>query len=363
MKRLFVTKPSMPDYEEYCQEIKALWDTRILTNMASKHNELEQKLADYLKVGGVSLFTNGHLALEHAISSLNLTGEIITTPFTFVSTTNAIVRNGLKPVFCDIDLEDYTIDVKKIEELITPKTSAIIPVHVYGTVCNVYEIEKLAKKYNLKVIYDAAHAFGESIDGQGVGAFGDLSIFSFHATKVYNTVEGGCIAYNGNEKIKQDLIYWKDFGISDSEHVIFKSGNAKMDELRAAMGICNLRHVDEEISKRKRVYDLYKSYLDKINGLKIRKIQDNVISNYAYFPILLDGYKYTRDQLCNKLADNGIYSRKYFYPLTSNFEALKEFDTTKTPIAEYVSDRILCLPMYADLTDEDIAYICESILG
>ena len=363
MKKLFVTKPSMPDYEEYCQEIKSLWDTRILTNMASKHNELENKLAAYLKVAGVSLYTNGHLALETAISSLKLTGEVITTPFTFVSTTNAIARNGLKPVFCDINLEDYTIDVNKIEELITPKTSAIIPVHVYGTICNVDEIQKIAKKHNLKVIYDAAHAFGEFYNGQGVGNFGDLSIFSFHATKVYNTVEGGCITYNGNEQTKKDFTYFKDFGISDSEHVVSKSGNAKMDEFRAAIGICNLRHVDEEIAKRKHVYDLYSSRLSKINGLKIRKIQDNVVSNYAYYPILLDGYKYSRDQLCNKLADSGVYSRKYFYPLTSKFEALKEFATNNTPNAEFVSDRILCLPMYADLTDEDISYICDYILS
>ena len=249
----------MPEFEEYIEEIRELWDTHWLTNMGSKHKSLESQLLDYLKVPNITLFTNGHLALECIIAALDLRGEVITTPFTFASTTHAIVRNGLKPVFCDINPYDYTIDVEKIESLITEKTSAIIPVHVYGNVCDIEAIDRIAKKHNLKVIYDAAHTFGVTVNGQGVGTFGDASMFSFHATKVFNTIEGGAVTYD-DSSIKQVLNDLKNFGITGPETVEYVGGNAKMNEFQAAMGICNLRHVNGEIIKRKKVVERYNWY-------------------------------------------------------------------------------------------------------
>ena len=260
-KQILVTRSSMPSIDEYIEEIRDLWESKWLTNMGSKHRSLESQLSDYLKVPNISLFTNGHLALECILAALNLTGEVITTPFTFASTTHAIVRCGLTPVFCDINSEDYTIDVNKIECLITEKTSAIVPVHVYGNVCNVDKIEKIAIKYNLKVIYDAAHAFGVTVNGKGIGTFGDASMFSFHATKVFNTIEGGAVTYR-DSLIKDKLEAIKNFGITSSETVEYVGGNAKMSEFQAAMGICNLRHVNNEIAKRKIVVERYISNLE-----------------------------------------------------------------------------------------------------
>lgn len=250
-EKILVTRSSMPSLEEYVEMIKPIWDTHWLTNMGENHNKLQEQLQEYLQVDGVSLFTNGHLALELLIQAMELTGEVITTPFTFASTTHAIVRNGLTPVFCDIDPETYTMDAEKIESLITEKTSAILPVHVYGNVCNVQEIEKIAKRHNLKVIYDAAHAFGVKVGEKGIGAFGDASMFSFHATKVFNTIEGGAIAYS--EAALEDKLYnLKNFGIADEETIESIGSNAKMNEFQAAMGLCNLLHITEEIQKRKK---------------------------------------------------------------------------------------------------------------
>ncbi len=356
-----VTKSSMPDFEEYMEEIKELWDTHWLTNMGSKHKSLESQLLDYLKVPNITLFTNGHLALECIIAALNLRGEVITTPFTFASTTHAIVRNGLKPVFCDINPDDYTIDVKKIESLITDKTSAIIPVHVYGNVCDVEAIEKIAKKHNLKVIYDAAHTFGVTVNGQGIGTLGDASMFSFHATKVFNTIEGGAVTYN-DSSIKQVLNDLKNFGITGPETVEYVGGNAKMNEFQAAMGICNLRHVNNEIIKRKKVVERYIHNLEEISGIKLSKEQAGVESNYAYFPVVFDGYKMTRDEMFEKLKDNDIIARKYFYPLTNSFECYKDqYNVDKTPVAKYIAERVLTLPLYADLPLEEVDRICEII--
>ena len=275
-----VTQSSMPEFEEYIEEIRELWDTHWLTNMGSKHKSLESQLLDYLKVPNITFFTNGHLALECIIAALNLRGEVITTPFTFASTTHAIVRNGLKPVFCDINPDDYTIDVEKIESLITEKTSAIIPVHVYGNVCDVEAIDRIAKKHNLKVIYDAAHTFGVTVNGQGIGTFGDASMFSFHATKVFNTIEGGAVTYD-DSSIKQVLNDLKNFGITGPETVEYVGGNAKMNEFQAAMGICNLRHVNGEIIKRKKVVERYIDNLREISGIKLSQEQAGVESNYA----------------------------------------------------------------------------------
>lgn len=359
-----VTRSSMPDFEEYIDEIKSLWDSRWLTNMGKKHNELENKLCEYLKVLNVSLFTNGHLALEAAISSFNLTGEVITTPFTFASTTQAIVRCGLTPVFCDINNEDYTIDATKIEDLITEKTSAIIPVHVYGNVCNVIEIEKIAKKYNLKVIYDAAHVFGVRIGEDGIGSFGDASMFSFHATKVFNTIEGGCVTYS-DDFLTKKLQIQKNFGMIDSENYPEIAGNAKMNEFQAAMGLCNLRHIDEEIEKRKKIARRYQENFSGIGGITFWKEQDNVKHNYAYFPVVFDKrcFGKSRDEISEILSKENIYARKYFYPLTSSFECYNsKFKIQETPNAEHISKNILTLPLYADLSLSDVDRICEIIL-
>lgn len=361
-KPIQVTRSSMPDIEEYIEEISGLWESHWLTNMGEKHKQLEAGLLEFFDAQNISLFTNGHLALENVIASFNLTGEIITTPFTFASTTHAIVRNGLEPVFCDIDSEDYTIDLDKLESLITDKTSAIIPVHVYGNICNVFEIERIAKKHNLKVIYDAAHAFGVKLGDQNIAKFGDASMFSFHATKVFNTIEGGAVVYEDENltKILKDL---KNFGIAGPEAVEYVGGNAKMNEFQAAMGICNLRHIDREIEKRKVVVERYIEKLSDINGIKLCRSQIGVKSNYSYFPVVFDGYKFNRDEVAKKMKAENIFVRKYFYPLTNSFECYEErFDDNKTPVAKYISERVLTLPLYSDLALEDVDRICEIII-
>lgn len=361
-KQINVTRSSMPEIEEYIDEIRELWDSHWLTNMGIKHMKLEAELARYMKVPNITLFTNGHLALECTLAALNLAGEVITTPFTFASTTHAIVRNGLKPVFCDININDYTIDVDKLESLITEKTSAIIPVHVYGNICNVNEIEKISKKYNLKVIYDAAHTFGVTVDGVGIANFGDASMFSFHATKVFHTIEGGAVTFNDDE-FKNKLNDIKNFGITNQGTVDYIGGNAKMNEFQAAMGLCNLRHVDAEIHKRRVVVDRYKERLNGIKGIKLTQPQNGVISNYAYFPVIFEEYKLNRDEIVEKLKVENIYARKYFYPLTNSFECYKDkFDVDATPNAKYIADRVLTLPLYADLNLEDVNRICDIIL-
>lgn len=363
--KIEIARSSMPKLEEYIEEIKELWDSHWLTNMGQKHNELEQKLIMFLCVSNISLFTNGHLALELAIDALNLTGEVITTPFTFASTTQAIVRNRLTPVFCDINKEDYTIDVNKIEELITEKTSAIIPVHVYGNVCDVYAIDKIAKKYNLKVIYDAAHVFGVKVNGIGIGNFGDMSMFSFHATKVFHTVEGGGVTY-GESRYSDIFARLRQFGMKGKEDVLDIGTNAKMTEMHAAMGLCNLRHIDEELAKRKAIVNRYRERLRDKGGIILCKPQENISPNYAYFPVFFDKRLFgkNRDEIDELLANNDIYARKYFYPLTSSFEVYKGmFDIQETPIAEQVSNNILTLPLYADLSLEDVDRICDIILG
>ncbi|WP_337589394.1 DegT/DnrJ/EryC1/StrS family aminotransferase [Paenibacillus contaminans] len=363
-KPIYVTRSSLPPFEEYINEIKSIWDTAWLTNMGKYHNQLEQELIEYLEVDNISLFTNGHLALELVLQAMNLTGEVITTPFTFASTTHAIVRNRLTPVFCDVNPSDYTIDVTKIENLITDKTSAILPVHVYGNICNVYEIERIAKKYDLKVIYDAAHAFGEKINGQSVGYFGDASMFSFHATKVFNTLEGGAVAF-ADENIGEQLYTLKNFGIKSEVLVEGVGLNAKMNEFQAAMGICNLRHLTEEISKRKTVVEKYRNRLSGVNGIKIMHDVEGVQSNYSYFPAVFDelAFGFTRNEIYDRLKQNNIFARKYFYPLTNTFHCYPEqYDVNNTPVARHVAKRVLTLPLYADLDLEDVDKICDIIL-
>lgn len=363
-KKILVTRSSMPDLEEYIEEIRDLWDSHWLTNMGEKHNVLERELKEYLQIPNISLFSNGHMALELVIQAMGFPegGEVITTPFTFASTTHAIVRNGLKPIFCDISEDTYTIDASKIEELITDKTCAIVPVHVYGNVCDVEKIEAIALKNNLKVIYDAAHAFGISYKGRGIGSYGDASMFSFHATKVYNTIEGGAICFR-DERLGQRLNQLKNFGIEDEEHVLGVGANAKMNEFQAAMGICNLRHIETEILKRKKVYERYLENLNNVPGIILPHHQCDVKPNYAYFPVLIDNkYDINRDIVYNRLAERGIHARKYFYPLTSTYECYATNSSiTKTPIALSISKQVLTLPMYADLQLEDVDIICKII--
>ena len=361
MTKINVTRSSMPSYEEYCEAIKPIFESRHLTNMGPLHNEFQEKVGAYLGVENVSLFTNGHLALCIDIRALGLTGEVITTPFTFASTTHAIVDCGLTPVFCDVNIDTYTIDTDKIEELITEKTSAIIPVHVYGNVCDVDKIDKIAKKHNLKVIYDAAHVFGVKIGDKGIGTFGDVSMFSFHATKVFNTIEGGCLTYK-DDSLTEKISSLRNFGIKSPESVDCVGTNAKMNEFQSAMGICNLRYIDEELVKRKKAEETYRARLNGVEGIKLCPIDENVTKNYAYFPVVFDGYKYSRDEVAQKLSENNIFARKYFYPITNEFSCYKGKFRGETPIAKKISENVLTLPMYADLTQEDVNLICDTIL-
>jgi len=362
--KIFVTRSSMPSLSEYIEEITPIFESHFLTNMGPKHDKLQKGLCDYLKCQNISLFSNGHMALELYLQALDLKGEVITTPFTFASTTHAIVRCGLTPVFCDIDPITYTIDTSKIEALITDKTCAIVPVHVYGNLCDVAEIDRIAKKHNLKVIYDAAHAFGVEKDGIGVGNFGDASMFSFHATKVFNTIEGGAVTY-GDETIGEKLHRLRNFGILDQETVSDVGANAKMNEFQAAMGICNLRHINEDIAKRKKIVELYKDILGGTDGIVICPEQAGVKSNYAYFPVVIDEAKLkkSRDDIFTALAKENIFARKYFYPLVQDYDCYKDkYTSDTTPIAQYVANRVLTLPLYSDLSLDTVNRICNIFL-
>lgn len=360
---IYVTKTTMPSFEEYAEEIKDLWDTHILTNMGAKHQKLCSELKQYLGVEHVDLLTNGHAALEIALEALQLEGEVITTPFTFASTTHAIVRNGLTPVFCDVKEDDFTIDVDKIEELITEKTCAIMPVHVYGNICDVERISEIARKYGLKVIYDAAHAFGCTYKGRGIASFGDVSCFSFHATKVFNTIEGGAICYH-NENLGQKISELKNFGIHDAETVHYAGCNAKMNEFCAAMGLCNLKHIDTAINCRKKVYERYHMNLKGIPGIRVNSVKEEVGYNYPYYPVLFDkaAFGHDRDEVASALANHGIYARKYFYPITNSFACYKnKYDPGMTPIADKLGKSVLTLPLYDSLQMEDVDRICDII--
>lgn len=356
-----VTSSSMPPFEEYCEEIKEIWESRCLTNMGVKHKTLEAALVKRLKVPFVSLFTNGHLALEAVLRAMNLHGEVITTPFTFASTTHAIARCGLTPVFCDIKADDFTMDPLKIEALITNKTCAIVPVHVYGNLCDDDAIEVIAKKYDLKVVYDAAHAFAVFRDGLSAAAMGDASMFSFHATKAFNTIEGGAISYS-DDSLTQALKLEKNFGITGPETVDAIGGNAKMNEFQAAMGLCNLRHFDEEIAKRSKVDAQYRKRLCGVAGISIHPIPHNIKANYAYFPVVFDGYRKDRDEVFEELKENDIKARKYFFPATNSFSCYKA-NPNATPVALHASLHVLALPMFADLDLSDVNRICDIILA
>lgn len=357
-----VTKSFLPPFQEYTQEIERIWSSSWLTNNGEIHEEFRDKAEKYLNVNNLSLLVNGHLALETSIKALGLNGEVITTPFTFASTAHAITNTGLKPVFCDIKTSDFNIDEQKIEQLITENTCAIMPVHVFGSPCNVVGIESIAKKHGLKVIYDAAHAFGVEINGTGIGNFGDISMFSLHATKVFHSIEGGILSYN-NVELKKKIDLYKNFGISGPERVELVGTNAKMNEFQAAMGLVNLRYIDSEIGKRKKIAEHYRKRLLEIEGIRYLDVLDGIKYNYAYFPILVNEelYGITRDELHERLKKFNIFTRKYFYPLCTDFECYKGIDDLEVSNAEYVADRIITLPIYSDLTIELCDYVCDAI--
>lgn len=370
--RILVTRSSMPTLEEYVTEIAPLWESRWLTNMGMEHKKLEEALKERLGIDNLALFTNGHNALECILEALALPagGEVITTPFTFASTTHAIVRKGLTPVFADVDPESLTLDPESIEKMITPRTCAIVPVHVYGNLCDVDGIQMIADRCGLKVIYDAAHAFGvecRCVDGQWYSAavFGDAAMFSFHATKVFNTIEGGCACFR-DKGLYPLLNQWKNFGITGPEDVEYVGGNAKMNEFCAAMGVCNLRHLDGEIEKRKVVAERYWERLEDAPGITVFKPDESVRHNYAYLPVLFDPQVFgaTRDDVFDALDAINVGARKYFYPLVSDFACYRSvYSSDRTPVAKRAASQVLTLPMYAGLALENVDRICDVVLG
>lgn len=355
MHKVNIIKPLTPSFEDYIEEIKDLFDSGIFTNIGERHKELERKLCDYLKVSNISLFSSGHLSLSSVIRVLDLKGEVITTPYTFISTTHAIVENGLTPVFCDVK-DDFTIDESKIEKLITDKTCAIIPVHIYGFPCDVEKIEKIAKKHNLKVIYDAAHCFKLEINGKSILEYGDASIISMHATKVFNTIEGGAVITKDKE-LKERLDRFKNFGTDANANPCDTGINAKLDEFRSAFGICNLRYVDGEINKRKEIVNCYLNDLSSNSFIKLPIYKDNVTYNYAYFPIIVKD----RDKLFDKLKEEGIYCKKYYYPITSEVQCYKGLYRGNTPNALNLSENVLVLPLHGSISLSDVNRICDII--
>lgn len=362
MSKIPVTRSSMPSFEEYCAEIKPMWESRWLSNRGEIHRRFEDELIKVMGVPNVALFGNGHVAMEVTIQAAGLSGEVITSPFTHVSTSHAIIRNGLTPVFCDINEEDLTIDDQKIESLITDKTCAIVATHVYGYVCHVNEIEKIAKKHGLTVIYDAAHAFGEKINGVGVGNFGDAAMFSTHATKVFHTIEGGIVTFSDKERFKA-LDNITNFGFTGNDTIGYIGTNARMNEFEAAMGICNLRHIDAEIAKRKAAADRYTERLSNVKGIRLIKPQAGVEYNYAYYPVIFDGYKMDREEVLQELAKHDVIARRYFYPSVDSAECYNgKYPAENTPLSHYYAQRVLTLPLYADLSVEDADRICDIIL-
>lgn len=363
--KITVTSPLLPPLEEFIPYLKDIWDRKWLTNNGHYHQELEKALCSYLKVPFLSLFTNGTLPIMVALQALRITGEVITTPYSFVATTHSLWWNGIKPVFVDIDPETGNIDPDKIEAAITPKTTAIMPVHVYGNPCNTLRIKEIADTYGLEVIYDAAHAFGVKVNGKSILKEGNMSTLSFHATKTYNTVEGGALICH-DEETKKRIDYLKNFGFAGETTVIAPGINGKMDEMRAAYGLIALKHVDEAISNRRKTAQLYREALKNIQGILFLDDMSNVKHNYSYFPIFVDekGYGKTRDELYFKLQKANIFGRRYFYPLISEFSTYRGLPSAKKenlPNAHKMADSVICLPMHHSLTDGDIDFICSII--
>lgn len=360
--RIYVTKPSLPPLEEFIPYLKKIWKSKWLTNNGKFHQQFEKELAGYLGVKYVSLFTNGTLALMTALQALNIKGEVITTPYSFVATSNVLLWNNLSPIFVDIEPKYCNLDPNKIEDALTPNTSAILPVHVYGNPCDVERIQKIADKQGLKVIYDAAHAFGVKYKGRSVLNYGDLSILSFHATKVFNTMEGGAIISH-TEEMKGKIDYLKNFGFDGETSVVAPGINSKMNEMQAALGLLQLKNHNENVNKRKEISDIYIKGLENIEGIEILTMHpDTGNYNYSYFPIFIDEIKYknSRDLLHINLKERRIYCRRYFYPLISQFSIYNKL-TSSNPInlqnAERVSKKVLCLPIYTDLLFSDVEQI------
>ena len=366
MDRIFVTQPLLPDIKDFVAHVEDIWHSKWLTNMGTKHNELETKLKNVLKVPNVSLFNNGTIALLTALKAMDLPygSEVITTPFTFAATPHCIVWNNCKPVFCDIEPNTMTIDADRIEDLITPNTSAILGVHVYGFPCNVEKIDKIAKKYNLKVIYDAAHAFSTEINGKGIGTFGDITMFSFHATKLFNTIEGGCLTYN-DESLKRKIYNLRNFGIQSEEIVEDVGINGKMNEFQAAMGLENLKIYKEEQEKRAKIKAFYDEHLSKIKGIRIPKMPDGITNSYQYYPIIIeDDYPITRDELYDRFKEQNILTRKYFYPACNDYDCYKNDLAVKLAdlsVANDLKHKVLCLPFYGNLNFNKMDFICNML--
>ena len=366
-KQITVTSPLLPSLEEYTELLKDIWDRKWITNNGHYHKELEKELSDYLKVPYLSLFTNGTLPLITALQALRITGEVITTPYSFVATTHSIWWNGLKPVFVDVDPLTGNIDPDKIEEAITPQTTAIMPVHVYGNPCDTKRIQRIADTYGLKIIYDAAHAFGVTVDGRSILEHGDMSTLSFHATKVYNTVEGGALVVK-DEATKKRIDHLKNFGFADETTVVAPGINSKMDEFRAAFGLLTLKMVDDAIEKRKKIVERYRKGLASVEGIRFFTDMHGVKHNYAYFPVFIDENKYgiNRDNLYDKMKEHNILGRRYFYPLISDFSMYKGLDSAspdKLPNARIMADQVICLPIHAELDEADVERVIKVIQG
>lgn len=364
--KITVTSPLLPSLDEFIPYLQDIWDRKWLTNNGHYHQELEKALCEYLKVPYISLFTNGTLPLICALQALRITGEVITTPFSFVATTHSLWWNGIKPVFVDIEPDTCDIDPEKIESAITPKTTAIMPVHVYGKPCNTDRIQEIADKYGLKVIYDAAHAFGVEVNGKSILKAGDMSTLSFHATKVYNTIEGGALVCH-DEQTKKRIDYLKNFGFADETTVIAPGINGKMDEIRSAYGLLNLKQVDKAIEARCRIAMEYRKGLKDREGIRVLEDLPGVRHNYSYFPIFIDAEKYgmTRDELYFKMKEQNILGRRYFYPLISEFSTYRGLDSARfenLPVASRIADSVICLPMHHELNHENIEQILSLIV-
>lgn len=365
-KQITVTSPLLPDLEEFNALLKEIWDSKWVTNNGSFHKQLERELAEYLKVPYISLFTNGTLPLLTALQALHITGEVITTPYSFVATTHSIWWNGCKPVFVDIDPATGNIDPDAIEAAITNKTTAIMPVHVYGKPCDTKRIQEIADKYGLKVIYDAAHAFGVEVNGESILNAGDMSTLSFHATKVYNTLEGGALVMH-DEATKKRVDYLKNFGFAGETEVVAPGINSKVDEVRAAYGILNLRQVDAAIEARHQVAIKYREALRPVEGITFMDDMPGVKHNYSYFPLFVDAEKYgmTRDELYEKMKAHNVLGRRYFYPLISTFSTYRGYESANPknlPKAHQMADSVICLPMHHELSAEDINRVLELIV-
>ena len=361
-----VTSPLLPSLDEFTESLKEIWGSKWITNNGQFHQKLEAALAEYLKVPYVSLFTNGTLPLLTALQALRITGEVITTPYSFVATTHALWWNGIKPVFVDIDSSTGNIDPQKIEAAITPRTTAILPVHVYGKPCDTEAIQAIADKYGLKVIYDAAHAFGVEVNGESLLNAGDMSTLSFHATKVFNTIEGGAMVMH-DEKTKQRIDYLKNFGFANEIEVVGPGINSKMDEIRSAYGLLNLKQVDAAIAARQKVAVAYREALRNVDGISFWDDMPGVRHNYSYFPIFVDAEKYgmTRDELYVKMKDQGVWGRRYFYPLISEFSTYRGLESSRPdnlPNAHRMADTVICLPMHHALSENDLNRIINSII-